>query len=154
SQAKTAASTSSPSNEAGKLAQVTQASHQLTRTLTLSGALALALGICIGAGLLVLTGLAYQQSGSAAIYAWIIDGLMVVPILAILAFLGASEPGAEGVAGIARSAFGDRAAVAVQALMLGTFCLGLPGISVVGGNYFSFLVGGGKGVGMAAAAAI
>jgi amino acid efflux transporter len=48
---------------------VTQAGDQLAKAPTFSSALALALGICIGAGLLVLTGLAYQQSGGAAIYA-------------------------------------------------------------------------------------
>ena len=131
-----------------------QPASQLSKTLTLPGAVALALGICIGAGLLVLTGLAYQQSGSAAIYAWIIDGLMVVPILAILAFLGAKHPNAEGVAGIVRSAFGKHAGVAVQALLIGTFSLGLPGISIVGGNYFAFLSGGGRATGLAASAAI
>ncbi len=131
-----------------------QPANQLSKTLTLPGAIALALGVCIGAGLLVLTGLAYQQSGSAAIYAWIIDGLMIVPILAILAFLGARQPNAEGVAGIVRSAFGKNAGVAVQALLIGTFCLGLPGISIVGGNYFAFLIGGGRETGLAASSAI
>lgn len=133
---------------------MTQPANQLAKTLTLPGAVALALGICIGAGLLVLTGLAYQQSGDAAIYAWIIDGLMIVPILAILAYLGAKHPNAEGVAGIVRSAFGKNAGVAVQALLIGTFSLGLPGISIVGGNYFAFLVGGGREVGLLGSAAI
>ncbi|WP_375412829.1 APC family permease [uncultured Bradyrhizobium sp.] len=133
---------------------MTQPATQLAKTLTLQGAVALALGICIGAGLLVLTGLAYQQSGDAAIYAWVIDGLMIVPILAILAYLGATHPNAEGVAGIVRSAFGRNAGVAVQALLIGTFSLGLPGISIVGGNYFAFLIGGGREAGLAASAAI
>ncbi|MEA2836370.1 MAG: amino acid efflux transporter [Bradyrhizobium sp.] len=133
---------------------MTQPTNQLAKTLTLASAVALALGICIGAGLLVLTGLAYQQSGDAAIYAWIIDGLMIVPILAILAYLGAKHPNAEGVAGIVRSAFGKNAGVAVQALLIGTFSLGLPGISIVGGNYFAFLIGGGGEVALAASAAI
>ena len=133
---------------------MTQPASQLAKTLTLPGAVALALGICIGAGLLVLTGLAYQQSGDAAIYAWIIDGLMIVPILAILAYLGAKHPNAEGVAGIVRSAFGKNAGVAVQALLIGTFSLGLPGISIVGGNYFAFLVGGGREAGLLGSAAI
>jgi amino acid efflux transporter len=133
---------------------VAQAADQLAKTLALSGAVALALGICLGAGLLVLTGLAYQESGAAAIYAWLIDGFMISPVLAILAYLGAKDPNAEGVAGIARAAFGKHAAVAVQALLIGTFSLSLPGIAIVGGNYFAVLIGGSRELGLMAAAAI
>jgi len=120
------------------------AERGLARTLTLPGAIALALGICLGAGLLILTGLAYQRSGNAAIYTWLIEGVMLLPMLAILAYLGTAHSSAAGVAGIARTAFGPAAGSAVQALLIGTFSLGLPGISIVGGNYFAFLVGGGR----------
>ncbi len=133
---------------------MSQPTVRLAKTLSLPSAVALALGICVGAGLLVLTGLAYQQSGGSAVYVWAIDGLLVMPVLAVLAYLGARYPNAEGVAGIIRLAFGGNAAIAVQALLIGTFALGLPGISIVGGNYFAFLVQGGPLVGVIAAAAI
>lgn len=133
---------------------MTQASTQLEKTLGLTGAIALALGICLGAGLLVLTGLAYQRSGGAAIYAWLIDGVIIFPMLVIMAYQGMKNPTAEGVAGIVRTAFGPAAAVAVQVLLIGTFSLGLPGISIVGGNYFAFLVDGGRNVAILASVSI
>lgn len=112
------------------------------KPLTFYSGLALALGINIGAGLLVLTGLVYSKSGGSAIYSWVIDGIMVLPVLAVLARFGSLQPSAEGVGGLARVAFGTSFGAGVQMLLLGTFSIGLPGIAIVGGNYFAFLVNG------------
>lgn len=53
----------------------------------MSGAVALALGVVIGAGLLVLPGLAYQDVGPAAVYAWAMNGLIVLPLLVVFGYL-------------------------------------------------------------------
>jgi amino acid efflux transporter len=107
-----------------------------------AGAVALALGVVIGAGLLVLPGLAYQEVGPAAVYAWALDGLIVVPLLAIFGYLGSRHPQAGGIAGFVGAAFGRKAAAATEVLLLGTFGLGVPAIAIVGGRYFAYLVGG------------
>lgn len=113
----------------------------LTKTLTIGQAIGLALSIVIGSGLLVLPGLAYEQIGNAALYAWLIDALLVVPLLIIFAYLGAHYPSAGGIAGFVQAAFGRAGAAIVEILMLGTFSLGIPAIAITGAQYFAVLVG-------------
>jgi amino acid efflux transporter len=118
--------------------------HRLTKTLGLAPAIGLAITMVVGSGLLVLPGLAYAASGSAAIYAWLISALAAVPILVILARLGAELPDAGGIAAYVRAAFGWRLGAATEILILGT----LPGgaaIIIAGGQYFAALIGAGEG---------
>ncbi|WP_166178594.1 APC family permease [Rubrobacter tropicus] len=123
-------------------------------TLTVTSAVALALGVVIGAGLLALPGLAYREAGPAAVYAWVIDGLIVVPLLVIFGYLGSRHPQAGGIAGFVREGFGPRAGAATETLLLGTFSLGIPAIAIVGGDYLSYLTGGGDAMASAAAAVL
>ncbi|HYO54048.1 APC family permease [Archangium sp.] len=114
----------------------------MERSLGVGGAVALALGIVIGAGLLVLPGMAYRMTGAASIYAWILDALLVVPLLVIFSWLGARFPKADGIAGFVRQAFGHLGGTVTEVMLLGTFTLGIPAIAIVGGNYFAFAIGG------------
>ena len=112
----------------------------LARTLGLAPAVGLAITMVVGSGLLVLPGLAYALSGSAAIYAWLISALAVAPILVILARLGSDMPDAGGIAAYVRAAFGWRMGAATDILILGT----IPGgaaIIITGGQYFASLAG-------------
>lgn len=118
-------------------------SSELAKTLTIGQAVGLAISIVVGSGLLVLPGLAYQISGSAAIYSWVIDALLVIPLLVIFAYLGANFPSAGGIAGFVQAAFSRPAGAATELLILGTFSLGIPAIAITGGNYFSLAIGGG-----------
>lgn len=118
--------------------------RRLEGTLTVGGAVALALGVVIGAGLLALPGLAYRETGDAAVYSWVIDGLIVVPLLVIFGYLGSRYPQAGGIAGFVRAGFGSAAGAATETLLLGTFTLGIPAIAIVGGDYLSYLSGGGN----------
>jgi amino acid efflux transporter len=127
---------------------------ELAKTLSLPQAVGLALTIVIGSGLLVLPGLAYRQAGEAAIYAWVLDGLIVIPLLIVFAGLGARYPGAGGVAGFVQRAFSRRAAAGAEVLLLGTFGLGIPAIALTGGGYVAALVHGGDAVIIAAAFAM
>jgi amino acid efflux transporter len=78
--------------------------------LKLPGAIALAITIVVGSGALVLPGVAYRQAGTAALYGWLLAAVVTVPLLVILARLGAAHPGAGGVAGFVQAAFGRRPA--------------------------------------------
>ena len=112
----------------------------LTKTLTLAPAVGLAITMVIGSGLLVLPGLAYHQTGNAAVYAWLVSAVACAPILTILARLGAETPDAGGIAAFVQAAFGRRPGAATEILILGT----IPGgaaIAVTGGQYFAALVG-------------
>jgi amino acid efflux transporter len=84
--------------------------------------------------------LAYRTSGSSAIYAWVIDAALVVPLLFIFAHLGARFPSAGGIASFVEQAFGPSAGAAAAVMILGTFALGIPGIAVTGANYFAALL--------------
>jgi amino acid efflux transporter len=84
--------------------------------------------------------LAYRASGSSAIYAWLIDAALVVPLLFIFAQLGARFPSAGGIANFIEQAYGRSAGSATAVMILGTFALGIPGIAVTGANYFAALI--------------
>lgn len=127
---------------------------ELARTLTVPQAVALAISIVIGAGLMVLPGLTYRMSGRAAFYTWIIDAALVAPLLAIYASLGARYPTAGGIAGFVQAAFGRRMAGATEVLVLGTFTLGIPGIAITGGRYVTYWLGGAGAVVLGAACAL
>ncbi len=106
----------------------------LNKTIGLYGAVSLALGIVIGAGMLSLPGLVYQQSGGWAVYAWLFNGVLVLPLLFVFAVLGRRFPNAGGVAGFIGQAF-PRLRPGSAYLLVGTFSLGLPGIALTGAEY-------------------
>ncbi len=112
-------------------------SGDLTKTLTVSQAVALGVTIVVGSGLLILPGLAYRLVGRSAIYAWLACALIVIPILFVFARLGARYPSAGGIAGFVQAAFGRRWGLVTEVILLGTFCLGIPAIALTGGRYFA-----------------
>jgi len=114
---------------------------QLAKTLTIGRGVAIALGIVIGAGVLVLPGQAYAQVGDAAVYAWILDAGLVIPLLLIFSELGARYPSAGGAAGFVRSVCGTRLGTLAEFLLMGAFFLGIPAIALSGAAYFGALVG-------------
>ena len=115
--------------------------NRLVKTLTLVPAIGLAITMVVGSGLLVLPGLAYEQAGGPAIYAWAISALVSVPLLVVFARLGANFPGAGGIAAFMQATFSRRAGAATELLILGT----IPGgaaIAITGGKYFSAMFNG------------
>lgn len=117
------------------------AEPQLGRHLTLPGAVALAITIVVGSGVLVLPGIAYARSGPAAFWAWVISAALVAPLLLVFGRLGGAYPTAGGIAGFAQAAFGRRLAGGVEIMTIGTFGLGIPAIALTGGQYFAALLG-------------
>ena len=106
----------------------------LEKTLGLGGAVALALGTVLGAGMLALPGLIQIVSGDFAVWVWVLNGILVIPLLAVFAWLGRNYPGASGIAGFvgaAYPAFKDSCSL----LVIGTFALGFPGIALTGAAY-------------------
>jgi len=107
----------------------------LNRTIGLYGAVSLALGIVLGAGMLSLPGLVYAESQGWAVFAWVLDGALVLPLLFVFAVLGRRYPSAGGVAGFVGQAF-PGLQIGCSYLLAGTFALGLPAIAVTGTSYF------------------
>ncbi len=114
----------------------------LQRTLGPWRGTALMLNIVLGAGLLVLPGLAVKQAGDAAFLVWVICALAAAPLLGVFIVLGRRYPDAGGLASIAGRAFGRPAYVAASFLFLGAVALGLPSIAITGGHYVAATLGG------------
>jgi amino acid efflux transporter len=114
----------------------------LTKSLSLTRGTAVLLNIVIGAGLLALPGLAIQQVGQAALYAWLLCAVAAIPLLAVFVIMGRNYPDAGGVASFARSAFGLLGYRIASVLFLGAVVLGLPAIALTGGHYAASLAGG------------
>ena len=113
---------------------------QLRRVLTLSQTVSLGITVVIGGGFLVLPGIIYQQTGGSAIYVWLLDALLIAPLLIMVAKLGAKWPSAGGVAGFMHNAFSHRWGMATEVLLIGTMGLAIPAIALIGGQYFAILL--------------
>jgi amino acid efflux transporter len=122
----------------------TTPSGQLNKTIGLYGAVALGLGIVLGAGMLSLPGLVYQEAGGWSVLVWLFDGLLVLPLLFVFASLGRRFPNAGGVAGFVAKAY-PRLKPGCSYLLVGTFSLGLPGIAIAGAGYLADGLGVGGG---------
>ena len=107
---------------------------RLKKTIGLYGAVALALGIVLGAGMLSLPGLVYREAGGWAVMSWILDAALVAPLLFVFAVLGRRFPNAGGVAGFVGAAY-PALKPGCSYLLAGTFSLGLPGIAITGASY-------------------
>ena len=117
---------------------------QLRKTIGLYGAVALALGIVIGAGMLSLPGLVYREAGGWSPFAWLLDGLLVFPLLFVFAVLGRRFPTAGGVAGFVGQAF-PRLRMGCSYLLVGTFALGIPAIALTGAGYLATFIAPAEG---------
>lgn len=115
---------------------------ELTKSLSLTRGTAVLLNVVIGAGLLALPGLAIQEIGNAAFYAWLLCALAAAPLLAVFVIMGRNYPDAGGVASFARSAFGLAGYRIASVLFLGAVVLGLPAIALTGGHYAASVAGG------------
>lgn len=114
----------------------------LQQPLTFLRGTALMINIVIGAGLLVLPGLAVKQAGDFAFVAWLVCSLLALPILTVFIILGRKFPNAGGIAHFAQTAFGRHAYAATSLVFLGAVAFGLPSIALTGGLYAALVVGG------------
>lgn len=80
--------------------------RELARTITLPQAVALYSGAVVGAGVLIMPGVAAEKAGPASLVAWAFDGLLGIPIALTFAALAARFPDAGGVSVYAMRAFG------------------------------------------------
>src|SRR5919198_3627270 len=87
--------------------------RRLVRTITLPQAVALYAGAVIGAGVLILPGVAASKSGPASLVAWAFDGVLGIPLALTFAALAGRFPDAGGVAVYTSRAFGASAGAVV-----------------------------------------
>lgn len=101
----------------------------------LVAATAMSVTIVVGEGLLTLPGLSYAQAGRLGHLPWLLMSVLMLPLLAVFAFFARRHPSAGGVVGYIRLSLGLRLGAASEAIVIGTFSLGLPAIALIGATY-------------------
>lgn len=101
----------------------------------LVAATAMSVTTVVGAGLLTLPGLSYAQAGRLGHLPWLLMSVLMLPLLAVFAFFARRHPSAGGVVGYIRLSLGPRLGAASEAIVIGTFSLGLPAIALIGATY-------------------
>jgi amino acid efflux transporter len=114
----------------------------LRQHLSFAQGTALMLNIVLGAGILILPGLAVQEAGRLAFAAWVVCGLAALPLVGVFVILGRRYPNAGGIPHMAGRAFGRPAYIIGSLLFLGAVVFGLPAIALTGGHYAATLTGG------------
>ena len=126
----------------------------LRPTVTLSQAVALYAGAVVGAGVLILPGVAASDAGPASLVAWAVDGLLGVPIALTFAALAARLPDAGGVSVFAARAFGGLAGAIVGWFYFVAAAVAQTLVALTGAHYAADATGWGREPEFAVAAAI
>ncbi|MDI9408904.1 MAG: APC family permease [Candidatus Pacebacteria bacterium] len=113
---------------------------QLKKNLTIWSGTILFLNIVIGAGLLVLPGLAYQQVGEVAIISWMVCAIVSMPLLLVFIILGENFPDSGGIAHYAKRAFGPWLQKTSAFLFLGAVIFGLPSVALTSAYYLDSIL--------------
>lgn len=112
-------------------------SRSLERVITLPQAVALYVSAVIGAGVLLMPGLAATTAGPASMLAWAFDALLGAPLALTFAALGARIPDAGGVATYTGRAFGAGAGAAVGWMYFIGAAIGQIIVPMVGASYIA-----------------
>ena len=107
----------------------------LKRVITLRYAVALYVSSVLGAGVLVIPGLAAQAAGPASILTWGLLSLASYPFAYTFSGLSARNPESGGIYAFAKEAFGTRAGAVVAWLFVAWAMTGAPAISLAAGSY-------------------
>jgi len=107
----------------------------LKKVLTWRDGAAFTVTAVMGTGILILPALTADMAGPAALIAWGLMGILVVPMAWTMGDLAVLHPQADGIAGYVRHAFGARWARLVGYLYLGTVPLGAPAAALIGMDY-------------------
>lgn len=116
-------------------------SRSLERVITLPQAVALYVAAVLGAGVLLLPGLAASTAGPASMLAWAFDALLGAPLALTFAALGARYPDAGGVATFATRAFGGGVGAAVGWMYIVGAAIGQIIVPLIGASYVAAPLG-------------
>jgi amino acid efflux transporter len=120
--------------------------RELRRAITLPQAVALYAAAVIGAGVLILPGVAADEAGPASLLAWAFDGLLGVPIALTFAALAARFPDAGGVSIFASRAFGEAVGAVVGWFYFVAAAVAQALVVLTGGHYAADALGSGRAV--------
>lgn len=112
----------------------------LKQAITVRYAVALYVSSVLGAGILVIPGLAAQVAGPASLLAWGLLSVASYPFAYTFSRLSARRPESGGIYSFAKEALGQRAASAVAWLFVAMLLPGAPALSLAAGFYVSSAV--------------
>ncbi len=107
----------------------------MKRVITLRYAVALYVSSVLGAGVLVIPGLAAQAAGPASIVAWLLLSFASYPFAYTFSRLSARNPESGGIYSFAKEAFGVRTGAVSAWLFVAWAITGAPAISLAAGSY-------------------
>lgn len=108
--------------------------QELKKSINLPQAITIAIGTILGTGVLTLPGLVHFAVGSTALYSWLADTLLVIPLLFIFASLGKNNPNPGGAAGFIEQVF-PNISVGFEYILLGAMVTGLSAVALTGAYY-------------------
>lgn len=111
--------------------------EELRRAITLRYAVALYVSSVLGAGVLVIPGLAARAAGPASLLAWALLSLASYPFAYTFSRLSARNPESGGIYSFAKEAFGTRTAAVVAWIFVAWVMAGAPAISLAAGSYLA-----------------
>ncbi|MET1021700.1 MAG: APC family permease [Arthrobacter sp.] len=109
-------------------------------------------GAILGSGILVLPAIAAKEAGPASLLAWSLLLVFCTPVAFSFAEMSRQQPDAGGIAHFVTRAYGRRASAVAGYLFYFAIPFGAPATAVIGGNYISHALGGGRTTALAAAA--
>ena len=110
----------------------------LHRVITVRHAVAIYISSVLGAGVLVIPGLAARTAGPASILAWVFLSLASYPFAYTFSRLSARNPQSGGIYSFSKEAFGHGVSSMTAWLFVAWVALGAPAITLAAGTYLEY----------------
>ena len=110
----------------------------LRKVITVRHAVAIYVSSVLGAGILVIPGLAARAAGPASLLAWAFLALASYPFAFTFSSLSARKPQSGGIYSFAKEAFGGGASTMTAWLFVAWVVLGAPAITLAAGTYLAY----------------
>lgn len=110
----------------------------LRKVITVKHAVAIYVSSVLGAGILVIPGLAARAAGAGSLLAWALLSLASYPFAFTFSSLSARKPESGGIYSFVKEAFGREASAMTAWLFVAWVALGAPAISLAAGSYLAY----------------
>ncbi len=110
----------------------------LKKVITMPMAVSIYVSSVLGAGILIMPGIAAKASGQASIVAWVLLSFLSYPFAYIFAKLASIKPVSGGIYSFSKDAFGSYVSNFTGWLFLAWYALGAPANSIAAGEYLSY----------------
>jgi amino acid efflux transporter len=119
-------------------AKTKEAQGSLHRLITVRHAVAIYVSSVLGAGILVIPGLAARTAGAGSLLAWLFLSLASYPFAFTFSSLSARSPESGGIYSFAKEGFGQSISTMTAWLFVAWVVLGAPAITLAAGTYLAY----------------